>query len=228
MVLVIAASLGIGCNKQDTADNTVASKRKTSAEAEATGAARTKGPLAGKAAPARGGAASGKLSATTPKMSPEDHRQAINAAAAMSRSALASFEREHDDGQHRLCTSSDPVPAVVPKAQIYTPSGLPATPKEFLTGDTKSGWRCLKFAMRSPLRCQFAYIAGGPYKSAKRGNTKAPKPDAPGAAPRGFEASAECDFDGDGVTSLYAFTGTVNAKGELVPAKGAFIDKQGE
>jgi hypothetical protein len=161
-------------------------------------------------------------------MSKTDHADAINAVAAMSRSAFAAFEKEQEDAQHRLCMSSDPVPAVIPKAQVYTPSGLPATPKEFSTGDSKSGWRCLKFAMRTPLRCQFTYIAGGPYKSAKRGNTKAPTPDAPGATPRGFEVSAECDFDGDGVTSLYAYTGTVNESGELVPHKGAFIDKQGE
>jgi hypothetical protein len=44
-----------------------------------------------------------------------------------------------------------------------------------------------------------------------------------------FEAAAECDVDGDGDTSLYAVSGTIDAKTRrLELTKEVFVDEDGE
>ena len=173
-------------------------------------------------ATARKAVSQGKFVPAEPTMSPADEKLAKHIVGAISRGARAAYAREPFPDAV-LCRSAVPVPTVVPKAQTYEPHE-----KDFLRGsDRDTGWKCLKFELTNPFRCQYGYIAGGPYKSAERGNKDAPKEDKTGA-PTGFEAYAECDFDGDGETSLYARTGTI-VNGKITFAKNyLFIDKKGE
>ncbi len=175
-------------------------------------------------ATARKAVSKGKFVPAEPTMSPADEKLAKDMVGAISRGATAAYEREQStDPRHVLCRSAEPVPAEVPKAQTYEPHE-----KDFLRGsDRDTGWKCLKLGLTIPFRCQYGYIAGGPYKSAERGNKDAPKEDKAGA-PTGFEAYAECDFDGDGETSLYARTGTIVNGRITFGKKYWFIDKKGE
>jgi hypothetical protein len=156
-----------------------------------------------------------------PHPAPEDRTRALNALGAMARAAIVAYEREQEgDPPHRFCKSAPPVPAEVPKGTTYKPVDAD------WGGDVDTGWNCLKFAGYRPIRCQHSYIAGGPYKSAKRGNADVPEPDGD-KRPTGYEVTVECDFDGDGKTSLYARTGAVR-HGRLESSLSVFIADDGE
>ena len=152
---------------------------------------------------------------------------------AIARAAHAAFEREGAEiaapaGKgptrvvHALCLSAKPVPAEVPKGTSYTP-----TEADFGGDDATKGWHCLNFDVTEPLYCQITYAAGRGYKSLARGN-KALKEDPPGKPATSYEAAAECDFDGDGETSLYARTQTVDPKFSQLGTPQDFFDKDGE
>lgn len=127
---------------------------------------------------------------------------------AMARSATAAYEREVVDASmlvpgapmvapvHHLCGSALPVPAEVPRGVAHDPR-----PADFESGSPTEGWRCLKFAISEPFRCQYVYRAGSGYKGPKRGY--------PDPGPQGFEVSAECDVSGEGRTQLVTRTGVV-------------------
>ncbi len=129
--------------------------------------------------------------------------EAKNVVGAISRAAVAAYERESLSAQgsvsHRLCKSAPPVPAKVPANAKYAPSDT-----DYGGGDDERGWRCLKFAMSSPQYYQYEYRQGGPYKGPARGG--------PDPGPGGFEISAEGDLDGNGKTSLFTRTGKVDPK----------------
>ena len=74
------------------------------------------------------------------------------------------------------------------------------TAEEDWGGDATTGWKCLKFIPTNPVRFQYSYIAGGPYKG--KGRAKDPGPD-------GFQACAEADIEPGGKTTLLCMTGTV-------------------
>ncbi|MFO0552919.1 MAG: fimbiral protein pilA [Polyangiaceae bacterium] len=101
---------------------------------------------------------------------------------------------------HVLCKSAKPVPATVPSGRAYQPSSTPG--EDFESGSATEGWKCLKFIITSPIRYQYEYRVGGPYKGPARGG--------PDPGPNGFEISAEGDLDGDGKTSLFTVVGKVN------------------
>lgn len=125
--------------------------------------------------------------------------EAKNMVGAIARSAIAAFEREHAGGAtHQLCGSAPPVPSQVPAGIKHQPGD------DFDSGDERAGWRCLRFRMTMPHRYQYEYRRGGPYKGPARGG--------PDPGPHGFEASAEGDLDGDGVTSLFTLVGKVDAR----------------
>ncbi len=129
--------------------------------------------------------------------------EAKSTVAAIARGALAGFEREHTSGpMHQLCDSAPPVPAQVPAGTKHAPGDA------FDSGDERGGWRCLRFSLTTPHYYQYEYRRGGPYKGPARGG--------PDPGPHGFEASAEGDLDGDGVTSLFTRTGTIDPRTEQV------------
>lgn len=137
--------------------------------------------------------------------------EAKNNLYAISRAAKGAYEREATLGAlgeldgaapigHQLCKSAKPVPATVPSGRSYQPSMMAG--EDFESGSRTEGWKCLKFNITSPIRYQYEYRVGGPYKGPARGG--------PDPGPNGFEISAEGDLDGDGQTSLFTITGRVN------------------
>lgn len=144
--------------------------------------------------------------------------EAKNTIGAIARGAAAAYEREAATGgtvaTHKLCKGAPDVPKVVPRGEKYQP--VTRDGSDFETGDAEGGWRCLKFTLTQPHYYQYAYRIGGNYKGPKRGG--------PDPGPHGFEASAEGDVDGDGKTSLFTRTGTVDPKTQrLVFATQIFI-----
>ncbi len=132
--------------------------------------------------------------------------EAKNTIGAIARGAAAAYERETMAGPgagapaHQLCRSAIDVPVKVPRGRSYQP--LVTAGQDYDTGNATTGWNCLKFSLSQPHRYQYSYRQGGRYKGPARGG--------PNPGPRGFEASAEGDLDGDGHTSLFTLTGTVD------------------
>lgn len=155
-----------------------------------------------------GGALSFIMSRERSSVSSAKTREARQSVGALARAAVAAFDRSH-----ALCKSTkNPVPASVPvKGRKYAPQFKEGA--DFRTGDEGTGWKCLQFMMTSPTHYRYDYRAGGDYKCVARGGVD-PGPD-------GFEASAEGDLDGDGVTSLFCATGKV-VKGSLVVDPSVF------
>ncbi len=140
--------------------------------------------------------------------------EAKNAIGAISRGAIAAYERESSSTPaHALCKSARPVPATVPAGSKYQPSTQQG--QDFDTGSPTVGWKCLKFTITNPHYFQYDYRAGGNYKGPKRGG--------PDPGPDGFEASAEGDLDGDGKTSLFTLTGKVTPQGTVRLSTEIFI-----
>ncbi|NUO52260.1 MAG: hypothetical protein HOV80_25685 [Polyangiaceae bacterium] len=133
--------------------------------------------------------------------------EAKNTIGAIARGAVASYERElatpSGKVEHRLCAAANAVPQTIPKGTTYQPSTKAG--EDFELGDTRTGWRCLRFVMTSPIRYQYEYRVGSGYKGPARGG--------PNPGPKGFEVSAEGDLDGDGKTSLFTMTGKVTPQG---------------
>lgn len=125
--------------------------------------------------------------------------EAKNTIGAMTRAAVAAYERETYSNElapgssasftHELCKSSMRVPAAPPPGKKYQPNTADGT--DFHTGDTTTGWKCLRFSINEPIYYAYKYDKGA-------GSGKS------GATPNGFEASALGDLDGNGVTSFFA------------------------
>jgi len=152
--------------------------------------------------------------------------EAKNNVGAISRGAASAFERETTDseilvapgsastGNHALCLSAgNTVPAGIASVgnRKYQPSTAPGA--DFDTGDSLTGWKCLKFTVSQPIYFLYSYNAAGGYVSVASGG-----PD-PTAA--GFEAAAQGDLDGDAAgavgVSVFARGGTI-VNGQLVLA----------
>ena len=136
--------------------------------------------------------------------------EARNMIGVITRSAVAAYEREElgpgNTVVHNLCKSAQSVPTAVPRGVKYRPSTQAGA--DWDTGDATTGWRCLKVNMDMPQYYRYTYSAGGPYKGLARGG--------PDPGPSGFEVAAEGNLDGNGVTSLFTRTGTVDAKTGMV------------
>lgn len=148
----------------------------------------------------------------------------------MARSAFAAFERENVPSEtvgegsastkvsHQLCETAVPVPAFVPKARKYQP--ITAEGVDFNSGDTLSGWKCLRYNVNHPIYHQYHY-------------TKGSSPVAP-ASPivcngECFEAGAMGDLNGNGTPGRYARTGYVNtATGALKMSSFVYVDDEAE
>ncbi len=128
--------------------------------------------------------------------------EAKYAIGAISRGAINAYEING-----KLCKSAQPVPqAGPPSGRKYQPNLVAG--QDFQTGDEKSGWKCLKFAMTQPHYYQYFYNAGGNYLGPKHGAVD------PG--PNGFEAAAIGDLDGDGKTSVFILSGKVDPQTKRV------------
>lgn len=137
--------------------------------------------------------------------------EAKNTIGAISRGATAAYEREttasetvaegseSSNANHALCGTSTIVPtAGVPAGKKYQPKT--GENQDFETGDTTTGWKCLKFGLTQPHYYQYAYTRDG---SRATKNPAACKSDC-------YEAHARGDLDGDGAFSQFAITGTIN------------------
>jgi len=157
--------------------------------------------------------------------------EAKNTIGRIANDAKASYERENAaseivaDGANSaaatnaLCLSAaNPVPQGNPpgkvKYQPQTGAGL-----DFDAGDSRTGWKCLRFTMTDPIYYQYHYNQGGNYVSAGL-------PGAPDPTATGFEAAAKGDLDGDGIYSVFARGGTVTASGQLKMATNIFVDNE--
>jgi type IV pilus assembly protein PilA len=143
--------------------------------------------------------------------------EAKNTIGVVARAALGSYERERqgDGGAvHSLCKTAVPVPRAIPAGVKYQPGtgGV-----DFDTGDEATGWKCLRFAMTTPIYYKYSYTKGS--SPVTLGKPNAPKV---GGA-ESFEAAAEGDLDGDVATSTFAIVGQESAPGEMRIASQIYV-----
>lgn len=156
--------------------------------------------------------------------------EAKNNVGAISRSAHAAHARELaaaenlDEGDRSvqaanlLCESSVLVPATVPKGTKYQPSTQEGD--DFETGDNRTGWRCLKFAVSQPVYYQLAYT--------KDSTRMAPNNPAK-CNVSCYEAGARGDLNGNDVYAEFARTGHINAvTGRLKAASQIYVTNEFE
>jgi len=144
--------------------------------------------------------------------------EAKNTIGAITRMAVGAYEREKFNAQlitiggtsstssHALCNGATPVPSSAPKGTKYTPS--PDLTKDYNTGDTITGWKCLKFRMNEPSYFQYNYVGGAtPGKTIKLAKGTVTGLPTPGAG--AWLSEAVGDLSGDGNTSYFVSYGAV-------------------
>jgi len=150
--------------------------------------------------------------------------EAKNTIGAISRAAVAAYERETyanellADGassssfMHALCKSSAArVPAVPPTAKKYQPQT--GDNLDFNTGDNLTSWKCLKFGMTEPIYYSYNYATGANGKS--------------GATANGYTADAQGDLDGNGIFSYFA-RGSDVRNGSVVVSTELYMENEFE
>ncbi|WP_437948856.1 prepilin-type N-terminal cleavage/methylation domain-containing protein [Sorangium sp. So ce296] len=160
--------------------------------------------------------------------------EAKNTVGAISRGAVAAFEREtapsailaagetSDPTTRSLCASANAVPDFVPAGNKYQPSA--AAGADFEVGSETEGWPCLRFAVSQPIYFQYHYLL----------NERVPnQTDAPAAAGDAyFEAGAVGNLDADTAPAVYSvFTrlGSVtNATGQITVATQVHVEREYE
>lgn len=142
---------------------------------------------------------------------------------AIGRAAVAAYDNGPIDpalppepnSAHRLCDTATPVPATLASVRgtKYRPSPAPGV--DFETGDSTTGWKCLRFSVSSPIHYRYRYTQGSGYL-------------VPSLAPgvNGFEASAQGDLDADGVPSTFALTGKVEANGAIAVSTSIYTEDE--
>ena len=151
----------------------------------------------------------------------------------ITRGAVAAYDRETTDSEvlpegtsasannHDVCNSANDVPANVPVGTKYQPRTTDG--KDFETGGSQTGWKCVRFSVSSPIYFRLTY---------KRGTATQVAPANPATvagSSKAFEAAAEGDLDADGVTSKYVRTGKVNlATQQMVISTHLYIENDGE
>ncbi len=150
--------------------------------------------------------------------------EAKNAVGAIVRGANGAYQRETAPAEilaggstagstsRQLCGSATAVPAAVPAGNKYNPNQTEGN--DFETGNTTTGWKCLKFSMAQPMYYRYSYFAASGFLAP----AGAP---APGAS--GFEAGAQGDVDGDGTFSTFVRAGQLDASKNLVLATQVYI-----
>jgi type IV pilus assembly protein PilA len=128
--------------------------------------------------------------------------EAKDALGSIARAAASGYERETYSNEllpqggvatvamHVLClTAPSFVPLTPPKNKKYQPSTADGV--DFNAGDQITGWKCLKYGMSKPIYYSYGYTQGSaPCNSP--------------ATAAGFEACAQGDLDGNGITSTFA------------------------
>ena len=127
--------------------------------------------------------------------------EARNTIGAISRAAVAAYERESytneivPDGQssttftHQLCGNASWTPPAPPKAKKYQPQT--GDTLDFNAGDGSNGWKCLHFSLTEATYYAYNYCTGNCSGQAT------------GADATGYEADAQGDLDGNGVNSFF-------------------------
>ena len=155
--------------------------------------------------------------------------EAKNTVGAVVKGATAAYEREtvpaeilaggasSSGSARQLCGTATAVPAAVPTGTKYNPNQ--AEGSDFETGNTTTGWKCLKFSMAQPMYYRYSYFVASGFLAP----SGAP---APGAS--GFEAGAQGDVDGDGTFSTFVRGGSLDASKNLNLATQVFIANEFE
>jgi type IV pilus assembly protein PilA len=141
--------------------------------------------------------------------------EARNTIGAISRGAVAAYERENAAAElvpvgtsstgtsHSLCTNAAPVPGAV--AAVTNKKYQPNTGKgtDYDVGSSQAGWKCLKFGMTEPQYYQYAYTIGGARQITTAGT---------GANPpaTGWVSEARGDLDGNTTVSEFALSGNIS------------------
>ncbi len=152
--------------------------------------------------------------------------EAKNTIGAISRAAVAAYERETysneilGDGassavaMHAYCTTAAAfVPATAPPNKKYQPKT--ADNQDFNTGDNLAGWKCLKFELSEAIYYSYGYTKGVGVCGAD------------GSDATGFEVCAHGDLDGNGTTSTFA-RGAQNLNGQSKLSTELFINAEFE
>ncbi|WCQ92729.1 type IV pilin protein [Sorangium sp. Soce836] len=159
--------------------------------------------------------------------------EAKNTVGAISRGAVAAFERETSNSEilpaggssaaatHSLCASAEAVPTTVPSGGKYQPRSGPD--EDFEHGTETEDWPCLRFAMTQPIYFQYHYYSGA----------RVPEQTDPPAisATNYFEAGAVGNLDADTppVYSVFTRLGAVDdATGQLTVATQVHIEREYE
>ena len=141
--------------------------------------------------------------------------EAKAAVTSIASASQAAYERRvaelSDKSGQSLCRSAEPVPASVPNASKYQSAA-----SDWETGDSATGWKCLKFSISVPQYYQYRYAQGA--DRGVRGTS-------PGT--EGFEAGAQGDLDGDGTHSAFARDGRIES-GSLVLGTQIHIEDEFE
>jgi len=114
-----------------------------------------------------------------------------------------------------LCSASVSVPSSMNsvKKRKYQPN--PGSGSDYQTGDSFTGWRCLKFSISSPQYYQYQYKVGGPPV-----NVTLPHGGVPPGLDRAntWSAAAQGDLDGDGASSWFILMGYLDKDKQVVQA----------
>jgi prepilin-type N-terminal cleavage/methylation domain-containing protein len=128
----------------------------------------------------------------------------------------------HGSGIPYLCGSASAVPASLTsvKGRKYQPSG--AAGKDYNSGNSVEGWKCVMFTSDSPQSYQYAYTAKGAPVNVNLPNGGSP----PGLSKKDtWSVDARGDTDGDGVQSWFVMNGWV-LKGNV--GRSTFIGRTDE
>lgn len=139
--------------------------------------------------------------------------EAKNSVGAISRGASAAFERESavsetlpEGGEstasdRALCGDAISVPSAVPTGVKYQPNT--AEGMDFDTGDSTTGWRCVRFSLSQPHYYRYGYAVNAGTGATSGGAALSPCMDC-------YQASAFGDIDANGIHSGFGMRGLVN------------------
>jgi prepilin-type N-terminal cleavage/methylation domain-containing protein len=160
---------------------------------------------------------------TKPTSTPDEDSKVTGSTSGKGKGQGATVTHGVDTVEPGLCASSEPVPASLNsiKGRKYQPK-----PSDYLSGDARSGWRCLLFSFELPQYYQYQYTGGGGSPI----SVKLPH----GGTPKGLKvgnlwtATAQGDLDGDGVTSWFVLNGYLDVDGRIVTAPAIGTDQPEE
>jgi type IV pilus assembly protein PilA len=116
---------------------------------------------------------------------------------------------------HALCGTAVAVPGAIPLGTKYQPGT--GNNVDFDTGDSITGWKCLKFSMSQAIYYKYSYTKGlSPVTSTHNGTPTV-------NAAESFEAAAEGDLDGDSAPSAFSLVGQQDGSNEMRLSTQVFI-----